>query len=484
MENREIARVLRETAQLLEIDGAMIGRFRSYERAAELLESLPESVEELATDRKKLLDLPGIGDGMADHIDEILKTGDYSLRKKLLTKYPPTLLHVLTLQSLGPKKVAFLWKTFQAGTVEEVETLAREGKLRDLAGFGEKSEQNILKAVEVFKKTAGRFCFDAAEEAAEKLVGYILGFGKEIESVTPAGSLRRGKETVGDLDLLVTLGSGKHPQKAIDAIAAYILKYPDIDQTLARGGNKVSFVLKDGFQVDVRLLEKQNFGAALLYFTGSKEHNVALRGRANKLGYTLNEYVLATLKGERPVASETEAEIYSKLGLAYEVFERVAWEACEERNAAYDALEADAGDQPVRLDAIFRALFTPYLEGEENRRQLLIYILQQRHLDRLDLAHEIGQKYFDQIALRTIAMLSKACPHLSAREVSWRYHLSLAAVLWVVSDCGPDNRLKMLSAGAADASDRQQLVQQTIEYVVGAFERGAGGQTIVREERN
>ena len=174
----------------------------------------------------------------------------------------------------------------------------------------------------------------------------------------------------------------------------------------------------------------------------------------------------------------------SKLGLAYEVFERVAWEACEERNAAYDALEADAGDQPVRLDAIFRALFRPYLEGEENRRQLLIYILQQRHLDRLDLAHEIGQKYFDQIALRTIAMLSKACPHLSAREVSWRYHLSLAAVLWVVSDCGPDNRLKMLSAGAADASDRQQLVQQTIEYVVGAFERGAGGQTIVREERN
>ena len=317
MENREVARVLRETAQLLEIDGAMIGRFRSYERAAELLDSLSESVEELATDRKKLLDLPGIGDGMADHIDEILKTGDYSLRKKLLNKYPSTLLHVLTLQSLGPKKVAFLWKTFQAGTIEQVEMLAREGKLRDLAGFGEKSEQNILKAVEVFKKTAGRFCFDAAEEAAEKLVAYILGFGKAIESVTPAGSLRRCKETVGDLDLLVTLGSGKHPEKQIDAIAAYILKYPDIDQTLARGGNKVSFVLKDGFQVDVRLLEKKNFGAALLYFTGSKEHNVALRGRANKLGYTLNEYVLATLKGERPVASETEAEIYSQLGLAY-----------------------------------------------------------------------------------------------------------------------------------------------------------------------
>ena len=121
MENREVARILRETAQLLEIDGAMIGRFRSYEKAAELLDSLPESVEELATDRKKLLALPGIGDGMADHIEEILKTGDYSLRKKLLNKYPSTLLQILTLQSLGPKKVAFLWKTFQAGTIEQLQ---------------------------------------------------------------------------------------------------------------------------------------------------------------------------------------------------------------------------------------------------------------------------------------------------------------------------------------------------------------------------
>src|SRR5882762_2662994 len=168
MENREVARVLRETAQLLEIDGAMIGRFRSYERAAELLDSLPESIDELAADRKK---------------------------------FPATLLDLLTLQSLGPKKVAFLWKTFKAGTVEQVEQLARDGKLRDLTGFGEKSEQNILKAVEVFKKSAGRFHIDVAEEEAEKLVSYIRGIGKAVESVTPAGSLRRGKETVGDLDL-------------------------------------------------------------------------------------------------------------------------------------------------------------------------------------------------------------------------------------------------------------------------------------------
>src|SRR6202521_2930626 len=317
MENREVARILRETAQLLEIDGAMIGRYRSYERVAELLNGLPESVEELARDRAKLMELPGIGDGMADHIQEILKTGDYSLRIKLLKKYPGTILDLLTLQSLGPKKVAFLWKTFKADTVEEVEKLAREGKLRDLTGFGEKSEQNILKAIEVFKKSAGRFHIDVAEEEAQKLVAYIREAGKAIESVTPAGSLRRGKETVGDLDLLVTLAPGKNAAKNVEAISEHILKFPGIDQKLAQGENKVSFTLENGLQVDVRLLEKENFGAALLYFTGSKEHNVALRGRANDLGFTLNEYALATLKGEKRVAGRTEEEIYAKLKLDY-----------------------------------------------------------------------------------------------------------------------------------------------------------------------
>jgi DNA polymerase (family X) len=317
MENREVARVLRETAQLLEIDGAMIGRYRSYERASQLIDGLPESIEELAKDRKKLLALPGVGDGLADHIEEILKTGDYSLRQKLLKKYPETILQLLELQSLGPKKVALLWKTFKAGNVEQMEALARSGKLRDLEGFGEKSEENILKAIEVHKKSAGRFHIDVAEEEAERIVTHIREFGKPIESITPAGSLRRGKETVGDLDVLVTLAHGKYSADAVEAVSAHILKLPGIDQTLARGENKVSFLLKNGLQVDVRILEKESYGAALLYFTGSKEHNVTLRGRANKMGLTLNEYALATLKGEKPVARATETDIYGKLDLDY-----------------------------------------------------------------------------------------------------------------------------------------------------------------------
>ena len=199
----------------------------------------------------------------------------------------------------------------------DVEKLAKEGKLRDMAGFGEKSEQNILKAVEVFKKSTGRFLISVAEEAALAIMEHIKKAGKAVESVTPAGSLRRGKETVGDLDLLLTLAAGHTKQKDVDALAEHILKFPGIDQTLAHGENKVSFTLGNGLQVDVRLLEKENFGAALLYFTGSKEHNVSLRGRANDMGYTLNEYQLATLKGEKHVAGKTEAEIYEKLKLDY-----------------------------------------------------------------------------------------------------------------------------------------------------------------------
>ena len=317
MENKDVARILRETAELLEIDGAMIGRYRSYEKVSELLDSLPDRIEALAQDDAKLKALPGVGDGMAEHIREILKTGDYALRQKLLKKYPATILDLLQLQSLGPKKVALLWKKFKVATVEGVEQLAREGKLHDIPGFGEKSEQNILKATDLFKRSSGRFLINTATEEAERLSAFILEAGKSVESVTPAGSLRRGKETIGDLDLLVTMRPGHDKQKDVDAVAAHILKYPSVQQTLAHGENKVSVLLTNGLQVDVRLLDKESFGAALLYFTGSKEHNVALRGRANEMGWTLNEYALTTLKGGKVIARKTEEEIYEKLKLAY-----------------------------------------------------------------------------------------------------------------------------------------------------------------------
>jgi DNA polymerase (family X) len=317
MENKDVARILRETAQLLEIDGAIVGRYRSYEKVAELLYSIPDRIEELAKDDAKLKALPGVGDGMAAHIREILATGDYELRTRLLKKFPITLLELMNLQSLGPKKVALLWKTFQCATVQDLEKLAREGKLRDIAGFGEKSEENILKATAIAKKSTGRFLVSLADEEAAKLSAYIKKAGDAVESITPAGSLRRGRESVGDLDLLVTMRPGSDKQKHVDLVCGHILKYPGIDQVLAHGENKVSVLLGNGLQVDVRLLEKNSFGAALLYFTGSKEHNVVLRGRARDMGWTLNEYALTTLKGGKFVAGKTEEEIYAKLKLDY-----------------------------------------------------------------------------------------------------------------------------------------------------------------------
>jgi DNA polymerase (family X) len=322
MENKDVARILRETAQLLEIDGAIIGRYRSYEKVAELLYSLHERIEDVCKDPKKLRELPGVGENMAEHICEILKTGDYTLRQKLLKKYPATLLELLRLQSLGPKKVLFLWETFQVCTIEGVEKLAREGKLQDLPGFGEKSEQNILKATQSAKRSSGRFKISTAEDEAQKFSAYITNAelskaAAAVESVTPAGSLRRGRDTIGDIDLLVTMRPGREKQQDVDAVAEHILKYPGIDQTLAHGENKVSVLLGNGLQVDVRMLAKENFGAALLYFTGSKAHNVGLRGRALDMGWTLNEYALTTVKGGKVVAGKTEQEIYAKLGLDY-----------------------------------------------------------------------------------------------------------------------------------------------------------------------
>src|ERR1700687_3065973 len=218
MEAKQVARILQDTADLLQIDGEIIGRYRSYEKAAEMIAGMSESIAKLAEDVEKLTELPGIGDRMAEHILEILDTGDYSLRAKLLKKFPPTLLEVIQLQSLGPKKVAFLWSTFRAATVADVERLAKEGKLRDLPGFGEKTEQNILKAVEVHKRATGRFRTDKALPAAAEIIDYIKKLGAGIESITSAGSLRRCKETIGDLDFLLILAEGHTSQEKIDVI--------------------------------------------------------------------------------------------------------------------------------------------------------------------------------------------------------------------------------------------------------------------------
>jgi len=313
LDNKTIAGLLYETADLLEIDAADTFRIRSYRRAAETIDGLPAPIWDLIPDQKKLLEIPGIGKGMAANLRELAETGKLSVREELMAKYRPSMLELLKIQGLGPKTIQLIWSAYQVCDVEGVEKLAKEGKIRTLPRMGEKQEQKILKGIEDYRRLSGRFHLDDADRVAQQLAAHLAGL-PGVEKVTPAGSLRRGRETVGDLDVLVT-GDCCNTPKQRDAVLDSIVKFPGIVDVLAKGENKVSFKLRSGMQVDVRLLPPESYGAAMLYFTGSKSHNVALRQRALKMGYTLNEYALAKLDTNKKVAGKTEEGIYKKLGM-------------------------------------------------------------------------------------------------------------------------------------------------------------------------
>ena len=315
MDNKAIAGILYETAALLEIDGQDSFRIRSYRNAADSIEALPQQISDLINEPKKVLEIQGIGKGMLANLQEIFKEGRLSVHSDLLKKYRPSMLELLKIQGLGPKTIALIWSAYQVSDVEGVERLAREGKIRVLPRMGEKQEQKLLKAIEDYRRIAGRFLLDTAETQAEKIIEHLRGY-PGVEKVTPAGSLRRGRETVGDLDILVT-GKACCDDKAREKLIDHIITLPGLMEIIARGENKVSFRLRGGMQVDVRFLAPESFGAAMQYFTGSKAHNVALRQRALKMGYTLSEYSLARVENEKAVAGKTEKEIYAKLKLDY-----------------------------------------------------------------------------------------------------------------------------------------------------------------------
>ena len=315
MDNKAIAGLLYETADLLEIDNQDPFRIRSYRRAAEAVESLDQQVSQLITEPKKLLEVPGIGKGMLANLQDLLQQGQIGIHTELIKKYRPSMLELLKIQGLGPKTIALIWSAYQVADLEGVEKLAREGKIRTLPRMGEKHEQKLLKAIEDYRRIAGRFLLDTAEIQAQKLIAHLSTF-VGIDKITPAGSLRRGRETVGDLDVLVT-GKCCVDDEQRAQLLAHIIKLPGLMEVIAQGDNKVSFRLRSGMQVDVRTLSPDSFGAAMQYFTGSKSHNVALRQRALKMGFTLSEYSLAELDTNKPVAGKTEEEIYSKLKLDY-----------------------------------------------------------------------------------------------------------------------------------------------------------------------
>jgi DNA polymerase (family 10) len=315
MDNKALANILYETADLMEIDGQDSFRIRSYRNAAQAIEAHSQQIKDIISDPKQVLAIPGIGKGMLKNLDELLNTGKLDVQAELLKKYHPSMLQLLRIQGLGPKTIALIWSAYKVCDIDGVEKLAKEGKIRELPRMGEKHEAKLLKAIQDFRRIGGRFLIDAAEIECQKLTDYIKSF-PGIEKITPAGSLRRGRETVGDLDILVT-GKACTTEAGRQEAIAHVAEYPPLMDVIASGDNKISFHVRNGMQVDVRLLPPDSFGAAMQYFTGSKAHNVTLRQRALKMGYTLNEYSLSTLEGEKPVAGKTEEEIYAKLKLDY-----------------------------------------------------------------------------------------------------------------------------------------------------------------------
>jgi DNA polymerase (family X) len=308
MENKEIARLLSETADLMEVAGQDAFRIRSYRNGAAAIASYPERIADIVCNsERKGTEIPGIGKGLAAVLAEICERGSFERRDEMLAKYPASALELLKIQGLGPKSIALLYEHHGVKTVDDLERICREQKLRDLPRMGVKLEEKVLRSIEAYKKSAGRFLLSFGLRVADELRIEFLAL-PGIEKAEAAGSLRRGRETIGDLDLLVT-GPG-----AGEALTQ-LVNHPKTQEVLGQGPNKASVTYGlERVQVDVRALGAESFGAAMQYFTGSKEHNVALRTNAIKQGLTLNEYGLFSIDGNQRVAGSSEEEVYERLG--------------------------------------------------------------------------------------------------------------------------------------------------------------------------
>lgn len=308
MKNQLVADTLYMIADLLDLKGDLFFKTRAYRMAAQTIEALDEDVEKLVA-QGTLRSIPGIGEALAKKITELVRTGKLGYLEQLKKEIPAGLIDLLGISGLGPKKVAALYKNLRIITLEELQDAASNGKLRTLDGFGEITERNILRGIQLLQKTSGRVLLNVAYDDGLKYLTYMKKC-KKITKLDIAGSLRRMKETIGDLDILA---SSEDPEKVMD----HFTRYPEIAEVLAKGTTKSSVLLNDNLQVDLRVVEERSYGAALQYFTGSKDHNVTLRGFAIKKGFKLNEYGLFNKNTEEYIAGRSEEEIYKKIGFSY-----------------------------------------------------------------------------------------------------------------------------------------------------------------------
>jgi len=308
MKNQLVSDILYQIADLLDLKGEIFFKTRAYRQAAQTIEVLDEDIE-LVSKENRLQDIPGVGEALAKKIDEIVETGKLEYFEKLKKEIPEELLKMLNISGLGPKRVAALYKNLGIKTINKLRKACTDGKLRNLEGFGELLEQNILRGIQVMESTSGRALLNIAYEDGENYLSYLKRYDK-IKRLSIAGSLRRRKETIGDIDILASSDSP-------DGVMDYFVKYKEAQRVLLKGSTKTSVVLKDNLQVDLRVVKDESFGAALQYFTGSKEHNVKMRSIAIKKGFKLNEYGLFDKQSDRYIVGKNEDEIYKKLDLDY-----------------------------------------------------------------------------------------------------------------------------------------------------------------------
>ncbi len=310
MENTDIARVFGEIADMLEIKGGDAFRIRSYRNAAMVVEGLSESLIGLyEKGPEHLKGIPGIGESTRAKIIEMLETGKCAYHDELAREVPPGMLEVIKVSGVGPKKARVLHAELGIKDVPGLERAAREGKIRALAGFGEVSEKKILKGIDDLKSFAGKFKLSVARHYAESFTG-LLEKVPGVDQVVPAGSLRRWKETVGDLDILATCSE---PGPVMELFTTH----PDVKEVLAKGDTRSTVILKAGLQVDIRVVEKKDFGAALQYFTGSKAHNVAIRDMAKRKGLKVSEYGVFREKDGKRISGAKEEDVYRSVGLPW-----------------------------------------------------------------------------------------------------------------------------------------------------------------------
>lgn len=308
VKNREIAGILYQMAELLELHAENRFKIIAYSRAARAIESLTEDIEQVCRDGR-LEGIPGVGKAIAEKIKEYLRTGRIQSHQDLLADTPQGLAELLQISGLGPKTVFMLHEKLNITNLDELEKAAREHRIRRLPRMGVVREKNILKSIERYRKRSNRILYSTAESIVDEILTYLGGI-EGLEHATAAGSYRRRKETVGDIDILATAA---RPEE----IVAAFVKMPLVEEVLAKGPTKASVIMNDTIQVDLRIVEHRSYGTVLQYFTGSKEHNVSMRQLALDRGYSLSEYSLTRLANGQDLFFDQEEEVYQALGLQY-----------------------------------------------------------------------------------------------------------------------------------------------------------------------